>query len=161
MLVFFDDILIYSQNWEDHINHLHKFLQILKDNHIFAKNSKCEFGKGELEYLDHIISGEGVKVDPKKIQSILNWPIPQIITILRGFLGLIGYYQNFVKNYACIASPLTYLLKKCSFKWSEEPNRAFEDLKTAMTTTLVLATPYFTKTFTVECDASGKELELY
>ena len=82
-------------------------LQILEDNHLFAKRSKCEFGKGELEYLGHIISGEGVKVDPKKIQSILDWPVPKSITSLRGFLGLTGYYQKFIRNYARITAPLT------------------------------------------------------
>eukprot|EP01018_Ginkgo_biloba_P010851 Gb_36546 [translate_table: standard] len=158
VLVFLDDILVYSRNWEDHTNHLDKVLQILEDNHLFAKRSKCEFGKGELEYLGHIISGEGVKVDPKKIQSILDWPVPKSIKSLRGFLGLTGYYQKFVKNYALIAAPLTELLKKGSFKWNEEANKAFEDLKIAMTTTPVLATPYFSKTFMVECDASGHRI---
>eukprot|EP01018_Ginkgo_biloba_P031904 Gb_25344 [translate_table: standard] len=156
MLVFFDDILVYSRNWADHTNHLDKVLQILEDNHLFAKRSKCEFGKGELEYLGHIISGEGVKVDPKKIQSILDWLIPKSITSLRGFLGLTGYYRKFVRNYAHIATPLIESLKKGSFKWSEEANKAFENIKIAMTTTPVLATPDFTKTFTVECDASGQ-----
>eukprot|EP01018_Ginkgo_biloba_P012286 Gb_00684 [translate_table: standard] len=155
VLVFFDDILIYSRNWEDHTNHLDKVLQILEDNDLFAKRSKCEFRKGELEYLGHIISG-GVKVDLKKIQSILDWPVPKSITSRRGFLGLTGYYRKFVRNYARIAAPLTKFLKKGYFKWNEEANKAFENLKIAMTTTPVLATPDFTKTFTVECDALGQ-----
>eukprot|EP01018_Ginkgo_biloba_P011881 Gb_17315 [translate_table: standard] len=140
MLVFFDDILVYSRNWEDHTNHLDKVLQILEDNHLFAKRSKCEFGKGELE--GHIISG-GVKVDPKKIQSILDWSVPKSITSLRGFLGLTGYYRKFVRNYVRIAAPLTELLKKGSFKWNEEANKAFEEI--AMTTTPLLATPDFSQ----------------
>jgi len=156
VLVFFDDILFYSRNWKDHNNHLDKVLQFLEDNHLFAKRSKCEFGKGELEYLGHIISGEGVKVDPKKIYSTLDWLVPKSITSLRGFLGLTRYYKKFVRNYARIAAPLTELLKKGSFKWNEEANKAFENIKIAMTTTPILATLDFTKTFTVECDVPGQ-----
>lgn len=155
ILVFFDDILIYSKSWDDHLGHVKQVLQILEDNQLYAKRSKCEFGKGEVEYLGHIISGEGVKVDPKKIEAILSWPTPKNVKGLRGFLGLTGYYRKFVKGYHQIAAPLTNLLKKETFGWNEPANQAFEYLKRAMTSTPVLATLDFSKTFVIECDASG------
>eukprot|EP01018_Ginkgo_biloba_P015294 Gb_10780 [translate_table: standard] len=155
VLVFFDDILIYSKSWDEHIGHVKQVLQILEDNQLYAKKSKCEFGKREVEYLGHAISGEGVKVDSKKIEAILSWSTPKNIKCLRGFLGLTRYYRKFVKGYSQIAAPLTDLLKKEAFGWNEHANQAFENLKKAMTSTLVLATPDFCKTFVIECDASG------
>ena len=155
MLVFFEDILIYSKTWEQHLQHVDQALQLLKDHQLYAKPSKCAFGLKEVEYLGHIVSHDGVKVDPTKIKAIMEWPIPKTIKKLRGFLGLTGYYRRFVKNYGCIAAPLIALLKKDSFQWNESTNVSFEQLKNAMFTTLVLTTPNFTKEFIVECDASS------
>lgn len=92
MLVFFDEILIYSTNSEEHWHHLTLVLNILKHHQFFAKNSKCSFGCHEIEYLGHLISKNGVRADPRKIESMLNWPFPFTLKSLRGFLGLIGYY---------------------------------------------------------------------
>ena len=103
----------------------------------------------------HIVSHEGVKVDPNKIKSIKEWRIPTTLRHLRGFLGLMGYYHKFINNYARIAAPLTILLKKDAFYWTLEATKAFEDLKQVMCIALVLATPEFTETFIMECDASG------
>ena len=105
VLVFFDDILIYSKSWEDHIQHVDRVLNLLKDHQLYAKPSKCFFGVQEVEYLGHIVSHEGVKVDPNKIKAIKEWKIPTTIKHLRGFLGLTGYYRKFVKNYRQIAAP--------------------------------------------------------
>ena len=105
-----------------------------------------------MEYLGHILSHEGVKVDNRKIKAIKEWEIPT--SILQGFLGLTGYYRKFVKNYGKIATPLTTLLKKDAFSWTPKATKAFEYLKEAMCQALVLATPNFTKTFIVEFDAS-------
>lgn len=156
ILVFFDDILVYSQTWEDHLKHLDTTFQTLKEHQLYAKLSKCAFGKEEVEYLGHMISKEGVSADREKINSMRAWPRPQNLKALRGFLGLTGYYRRFVKDYGKINKPLTDLLKKDAFKWNEEAEAAFEQLKTAMATTPVLALPDYSKTFTVECDASGK-----
>jgi hypothetical protein len=106
--------------------------------------------------LGHLVSKDGIRVDLKKIEAMQDWMHPKNLKILRGFLGLIGYYHKFVKNYGKIATPLTTLLKKTSFTWTLAAAQAFQTLNMAMCTTLVLALPDFTKTFVLECDASGK-----
>jgi hypothetical protein len=128
---------------------------LLEEQQLYAKFSKCAFGVQEVEYLGHIVSHEGVKMDPNKIKAMREWPIPKTLKKLRGFLGLIRYYYKFVKNYGQIVSPLTTLLKNEAFSWTQEATKAFEKLKKAMCMTLVLATPNFIKTFIVECDALG------
>ncbi|KAL5538883.1 hypothetical protein UlMin_043126 [Ulmus minor] len=155
ILVFFDDILVYSPTWETHIEHVRTTLDILRQHQFFIKESKCDFGKQELEYLGHIVTHQGVKVDNKKIEAMVSWPQPANVTDLRGFLGLTGYYRKFVRGYGLLARPLTNLLKKGSFRWTDEVAGAFELLKQAMTTTSTLAMPNFNDSFIVETDASG------
>jgi hypothetical protein len=155
VLVFFDDILVYSKGLEEHTTHLKTVLQILALHQLYTKMNKCVFATSEVEYLGHIISGEGVKTDPKKIAAMVDWPIPKSLKALRDFLGLTGYYRKFIKGYGQIASPLTSLLKKDAFLWSDKAEKAFEELKVAVSQPLVLALPNFSKTFVIECDASG------
>jgi hypothetical protein len=156
VLVFFDDILIYSKTWTNHLTHVDQVLILLSQHQLFLKQSKCAFGAFEVEYLGHLVGKDGVRVDPKKIEAMQDWPHPKTLKRLRGFLGLTGYYRKFVKNYGKIAAPLTALLKKNSFTWTPAVAQAFQTLKTTMCTTPVLALPDFTKTFVLECDASGK-----
>jgi hypothetical protein len=130
-------------------------LQLLKEQQLYAKPSKCFFGVKEVEYLGHIVSHEGAKVDPNKIKAMMDWLIPKTLKNLRGFLGLTGYYRKFVQNYGRIATHLTTLTKKDAFSWTPEATKSFEQLKEVMCKDPVLTTPDFTKTFIVECDASG------
>ncbi|XP_057720358.1 uncharacterized protein LOC130934850 [Arachis stenosperma] len=109
--VFFDDILVYSKTWEDHLHHLRLTLTVLSQHQLFAKRSKCLFGQRQVEYLGHIVGADRVKVDPSKIETIQVWPKPNSLKQLRGFLGLTGYYRKFVAKYVQIAHPLTELLK--------------------------------------------------
>jgi hypothetical protein len=133
-----------------------RVLHLLSQHKLFLKQSKCAFGASEVEYLGHLVGKDGVRVDPKNIEAMQDWPHPKTLKILHGFLGLTGYYRKFVKNYGKIATPLTTLLKKNSFTWTPATAQAFQTLKMAMCTTSILALPDFTKTFVLECDASGK-----
>ena len=108
-----------------------------------------------MEYLGHVISGNGVKIDPKKTEAMLEWPIPKIVKAFRGFLGLTGYYRKFIRNYSLIDTPLTNLLKKDAFEWIAQANQAFHNLKKAISQPLVLALLDFSQSFLVECDAFG------
>jgi hypothetical protein len=132
VLLFFDDILIYRKSSEDHVRHVDKVLQLLKEKQLYAKPSKCFFGVKEVEYLGHIVSHEGVKVDPNNIKAMMNWSIPKTLKNLRGFLGLTGYYCKFVRHCGRIATPLTTLTKKDAFSWTPEATKYFEQLKQVM-----------------------------
>ena len=155
VLVFFDDILVYSATWDEHLRHLKEVLEVLRSHTLHVKLKKCSFGQTKVHYLGHIISQEGVLVDPEKISAMVQWPIPRSPKAMRGFLGLTGYYRKFIQDYGKIAAPLTNMLKKNSFKWNTKAEEAFQRLKEAMTQAPVLALPDFTRQFVVECDASG------
>jgi hypothetical protein len=116
VLVFLDDILIYSKSLQDHVAHLKQVLSTLRTHQLYLKSSKCSFAQASLEYLGHIISTHGVATD--KIQAMLHWPVPTSVTELRSFLGHTGYYRRFVKNYGLMAKPLTQLLRLKPFAWS-------------------------------------------
>lgn len=155
VLVFFDDILVYSLDWQSHLVHVRQVFELLRQNRFFIKLKKYVFGQQKLEYLGHIITPNGVQVDQSKIQVMLDWPSPTTVTELRGFLGLIGYYRKFVKDYGLIARQLTQLLKKGQFEWNGTAKTAFKSLKQAMTSTPTLALPNFSEPLTFEIDAFG------
>jgi len=155
VLVFFDDILIYSKSYTEHMEHLQVVFAILRTHKLVAKESKCVFGDDKVEYLGHVISKAGVATKPEKLQAIKKWPLPQNIKQLRGFLGLTGYYRKFVKGYGIIYRPLTKLLKKDAMGWDQEATLAFETLKKAMINPPVLALPDMSKPFIIDTDASG------
>jgi hypothetical protein len=104
-------------------------LQLLKEQQLYAKPSKCFFGVKEVEYLGHIVCHEGVKVEPNKIKAMMEWLIPKTLKNLRGFLGLTGYYRKFVRHYGRIATPLMELTMKDEFSWTPEATKYFEQLK--------------------------------
>lgn len=158
VLVFFDDILIYSASWKDHLQHLQMVFHLLQQQHLFLKKSKCSFAQKQVAYLGHVVTADGVSVDEDKIAAILRWPQPTTVRALRGFLGLTGYYRKFVQNYGIIVAPLTNMLKKQNFQWTEDSLQAFNTLKKVMTSTPVLALPDFSKSFIIECDASESGL---
>lgn len=155
ILVFFDDILVYSKTWLEHLSHLRTVLGILLTNQLFAKKTKCRFGVTAIDYLGHIISINGVQVDPAKTQAVNNWPIPTNAKGVRGFLGLAGYYRKFIRGFGGIAAPLTRLLTKNGFRWTTEASTAFAQLKMALVSPSVLRLPDFTQHFIVDSDACG------
>lgn len=152
VIVFFDDILV--PTLEAHGRHLAAVLGLLQSHQFFIKLSKCSFCSSIVEYLGHLISERHLKADPTKLEAMAAWPTPKTVKQLRGFLGLTGYYRHFVEHYAIIAAPLTNLLKKDTFVWSEEAESAFTDLKRPMTSAPVLRLPNFGLPFCVETNAS-------
>ncbi|KZV37815.1 hypothetical protein F511_30328 [Dorcoceras hygrometricum] len=156
ILVFLDDILVFSKDWAAHVDHLRSVLDVLEKHQLLLHRKKSAFGLKQVEYLGHIISGDGVAVDPGKVAAVVQWQKPTSTKGVRGFLGLTGYYRKFIRDYGKIAKPLTALLKKDGFGWNDEAQRAFETLKRAISTAPVLRMPDFTREFVIECDASRK-----
>ena len=155
VLVFMDDILIYSRTLEEHTVLLKQVLEILQQHQFFIKKSKCSFAKNSVEYLGHVISESGVATDKSKILAVSSWPTPKSVKQLRGFLGLTGYYRKFIKHYGLISRPLTDLLKKnVQFQWTALAQDAFQTLKQKLISAPVLAVPDFTQPFVIETDAS-------
>jgi hypothetical protein len=155
VLVFFDDILIYSTSWTEHLQHLRAVFTVLRDHQLHLKRSKCAFATDSVAYLGHVISAAGVAMDEDKVTAITSWPQPASARALRGFLGLAGYYRRFIKNFGTLAAPLTQLLRKEGFQWTEAATLAFAALKDALSTAPVLHLPDFDSPFVVDCDASG------
>ncbi|KAL4324042.1 hypothetical protein GQ457_11G007640 [Hibiscus cannabinus] len=156
VLVFLDNILIYSGGWQEHLLHVRQVLQTLRDNGFVAKRSKCAFSQEKVEYLGHVVSRNGLAVDPMKVRAIRVWPQPTNVKGVRSFLGIAGYYRKFIRRFATIAAPLSDLLRNGkSFVWTDEAQCAFEQLKECLCTAPVLGLPDFTKEFIVETDTSG------
>jgi len=141
VVVFIDDILIYSSSQMEHAYHLREVLETLRRNKLYAKLSKCEFWLNEVVFLGHVISEKGISVDPKKIEVVLKWERPTNVTEIHSFLGLAGYYRRFIKGFSTIASPMTRLTRKeVKFEWSKDCEASFQELKSRLTSALVL--PY-------------------
>jgi hypothetical protein len=156
VVVFIDDILVYSKNEEEHEQHLRIILQWLRDHQLYAKFSKCAFWLKEVPFLGHIISVEDIAVDPSKLQEVLDWKSLRSVTQIRSFLRLAGYYRRFIPNFSKIANLMTKLIEKdAKFKWSSQCEEAFLTLKELLTTAPMLAQPDIDQPFDVYCDASG------
>jgi hypothetical protein len=159
VMVFIDDIFIFSKSKKDHEEHLHTVLQRLRDHQLYVKFSKCEFWLTEVQFLGHVVSSEGISVDPSKVWEVLDWKPPRTVHQVRSFLGLAGYYRRFIPNFSKITKPITNLLKKEEeFVWNVERDEAFQTLKKLLTTSPVLAQPDIAKSFDVYCDASDTGL---
>jgi hypothetical protein len=159
VMVFIDDILVFSKNEKVHEGHLCIVLLRLRDHQLYVKCSKCEFWLGEVPFLGHVISSEGISMDPSKVRDVLGWKPPRTVHQVRGFLGLVGYYCRFIPNFCKIAKPITNLMKKDEkYSWNEEHDEAFQTLKKLLTTSPVLAQLDIMKSFDVYCDASGTRL---
>ncbi|WVZ93962.1 hypothetical protein U9M48_039911 [Paspalum notatum var. saurae] len=159
VVVFFDDILIYSNTEEEHEEHLRIVLQKLREHKLYAKLRKCEFWLDQVPFLGHIVSKGGIMVDPSKISSVMDWKVPEVVKEVRRFLGLAGYYRRFIESFSKIAKLMTSLLEKgVPFIWTKERQAAFDELKKRLTTAPVLTLPDFTKSFTMYCDASKEGL---
>ncbi|GJW41765.1 putative reverse transcriptase domain-containing protein [Tanacetum coccineum] len=162
IIVFIDDILIYSKTQEEHVEHLRLVLELLKKEKLYAKFSKCEFWLREVQFLGHVINGNGVHVDPSKIEAVKNWKAPRSSTEVRSFLGLAGYCRRFIENFSNIPKSLTILTQKSkTFNWGKEQEYAFQTLKDKLCNAPVLALLDGSEDFVVYCDASGIGLELF
>jgi hypothetical protein len=149
---FFYGILIYSPSWVEHLGHVHLVLAKLPEHSLFIKKSKCAFGERSIAYLGHVIVATGVIMDAQKVHAVLEWPPLRMVHAVCAFLGLVGYYRRFIKNYGAIAAPLTALLRKDGFRCSLEVEAAFWALQQALTIAPVLQLPDFDQEFIVECD---------
>ena len=156
VVVYFDDILVFSETLEDHFKHLRDVLQTLRDEGLYANMEKCTFGVGKLVFLGFVVSSKGVHVDETKIDAIKNWPQLTNLLQVRSFLGFARFYRRFVMDFSTIASPLHALSKEnAPFVWGPSQDAAFHELKNLLTHAPLLALPNFEKTFEVHCDASG------
>jgi len=129
-VVFIDDILIYSKDMKVHVDHSRMMLQTLREHQLYSKLKKCEFWLQEVVFLGHVVTKEGIKVDPQKVKTITEWSTPTNVTKIRSFLDLVGHYQRFTEDFSKIASPLTNLLNKVNtFEWVGKLERAFQELR--------------------------------
>ncbi|XP_057506500.1 uncharacterized mitochondrial protein AtMg00860-like, partial [Actinidia eriantha] len=155
VVVFVDDILIYSPSVESHEEHLRIVLQLLREHQLYAKFSKCEFWLPEVRFLGHIVSGSGVAVDSSKIEAVMNWERPKTVFEIRSFLGLAGYYRRFVEDFSRLAAPMTRLTRKgIRFVWNDACEHSFQELKKRLTSAPILVIPERGLGYTVYCDAS-------
>ena len=156
VVVYFDDILIYSKSMSEHMDHLRAVFAALRDAHLFGNLDKCTFCTDRVSFLGYVVTPQGIEVDESKIEAIKSWPVPQTTTQVRSFLGLAGFYRRFVQDFSTIATPLHELTKKgVVFHWGKAHDESFDTLKDKLTHAPLLQLPDFGKTFELECDASG------
>jgi hypothetical protein len=155
IVVYFDDILVYSRTMDEHQSHLSQLFKVLDQERFYGNLDKCEFFTNQVTFLGYLVSEQGIKVDEKKVQAIRDWPVPQSIQQVRSFHGLAYFYRRFIKNFSTIVSPMTEVTRFKTFTWTPQAQRAFDEIKQQSSSTSVLALPCFQEVFEVECDASG------
>jgi len=159
VVVFIDDILIYSRTREEHAEHLRLVLGVFREKQLYAKLSKCEFWMDEVQFLGHVISAQGIAVDPAKVEAEVKWENPKSATEIRSFVGLVGYYRRFIEGFSKIVAPLTLLTRKDQpFTWTDKCEESFQELKKRLTSAPILVIPNVGKPFEVYCDASHLRL---
>ena len=159
VVVFVDDILIYSKSEVENEDHLRIVLQLLRDHQLYAKFSKCEFWLTEVGFLGHVVSTSSVSVDPRKVEVVMSWEKPKSVFEIRSFLGLAGYYRRFIEDFSRLAAPMTRLTRKeVKFVWDDSCERAFQELKRRLTLAPILIVPERGQRYTVYCDVSKDRL---
>jgi hypothetical protein len=161
VIVYLDDILVYSKTEEEHLRHLRMVLRRLQQEKMLVNLKKCSFMKTKLVYLGFVISSNELKMDPEKVRDIREWPSPRSVFEVRSFHGLARFYRKFIRNFSSICAPILDTIKKehGSFDWTKEAEKAFILLKEKITKKPILILPDFRKTFQVKCDASGVAID--
>ena len=155
VLVFVDDILIYSQSKWEYEYHLRIMLQLLRDHQLYAKFSKYEFWLTKVRFLGHVVSALGVSVDPEKVEAVMSWERPKSVFEIRSFLGLVGYYRRFIEDFSKIATPMTRLTQKeVKFEGDDRCEEAFQELKRRLTSAPILIVPDRGQGYIMYYDAS-------
>ncbi|XP_017441071.1 uncharacterized mitochondrial protein AtMg00860-like [Vigna angularis] len=161
VVVFIDDILIFSTSREEHEEHLRIVLGVLREKKFYVKLSKCEFLMEEVQFLGHVISAGNISVDPAKVQAMLHWERPRSVTEVRNFVRLAGYFRRFIEGFSKMVALLTQLTRKDHpFAWTNQCEPSFQELKQKLTSAPVLVIPDISKPFEVFCDASHQGLDL-
>ena len=155
LVVYFDDILIYSKSREQHLDHLTQVCTTLGKESLYGNLKKCSFFTDTVAFLGFIVSSEGVSTDPQKVQAIVDWPKPKNIHEIRNFHGFASFYRQFIKEFSTITSPITDCIKQREFVWTKAATKAFNEVKQKMTEAPIMRLPDFTKPFEVECDSLG------
>uniref|UniRef100_A0A2N9EKX8 CCHC-type domain-containing protein n=1 Tax=Fagus sylvatica TaxID=28930 RepID=A0A2N9EKX8_FAGSY len=155
VVVYFNDILVYSKSQQDHMEHLYQVFQTLRRQKLYVNLKKCHFLTESLVFLGYVVSTEGIKMDPSKIEAIISWPVPKSLHDIRSFHGLASFYHRFIRSFSSIIAPITECLKGGKFQWNEEAQKSFELIKKKVTEASVLILLDFSKLFEVDCDASG------
>jgi hypothetical protein len=154
VVVYFDDILVFSRSLKEHLNHLRQVFQTLRFESFFVNLKKCSFAQSQVVFLGFIVSAKGVAADPEKVRAILDWPSPNNIHDVRSFHGLASFYRRFVKGFSSLMAPITECTKKGAFLWTADAQKAFEVVKELLTKAPILQLPNFELPFEVSCDAS-------
>ena len=162
VVVFVDDILIYSQSEWEHEYHLRIVLQLLRDHQLYAKFSKCEFWLTDVRFLEHVVSTSGVSVDPEKVEAVMSWERPKSVFKIHSFLGLARYYKRFIEDFSRLEALMTRLTRKeVKFDWDNQCEEAFQELKRRLTSSPILIVPDRGQGYTVYCDARGPDWDVF
>ena len=156
VVVYFDDILVYSKSLDEHVTHLKAIFDVLRKEKLYANIKKCTFCTNKITFLGYVVNDKGIHVDQEKVKVIREWPKPTSVSDVKSFHGLASFYRRFIKDFSTIAAPITECIKKnMGFRWGEKQDDAFNLLKDKLCSAPLLALPNFAKTFEIECDASG------